>query len=121
MARFCPAGVYEYQPNDQGEMALIINASNCIHCKTCDIKVDPRKGTEVDRMLAVLRATEVLKAKFPLFPPPLITSIPHYLIFIIFNLTIPLFHFFFLHSSISFNSSVHLIKGRNCVHVKFSI
>lgn len=36
--RFCPAGVYEYQPDDQGETSLIINASNCIHCKTCDIK-----------------------------------------------------------------------------------
>jgi len=36
--RFCPAGVYEYQPDDVGEMQLIINASNCIHCKTCDIK-----------------------------------------------------------------------------------
>jgi len=36
--RFCPAGVYEYQPNDSGEMNLIINAQNCIHCKTCDIK-----------------------------------------------------------------------------------
>jgi len=30
--------VYEYQPNDAGDMQLIINASNCIHCKTCDIK-----------------------------------------------------------------------------------
>jgi electron-transferring-flavoprotein dehydrogenase len=36
--RFCPAGVYEYQPDDKGDMSLIINASNCIHCKTCDIK-----------------------------------------------------------------------------------
>jgi len=36
--RFCPAGVYEYQPDDQGNLGLIINASNCIHCKTCDIK-----------------------------------------------------------------------------------
>jgi len=36
--RFCPAGVYEYQPNDAGEMKLVINAQNCIHCKTCDIK-----------------------------------------------------------------------------------
>eukprot|EP00088_Acartia_fossae_P040775 TRINITY_DN4250_c0_g1_i1.p1 TRINITY_DN4250_c0_g1~~TRINITY_DN4250_c0_g1_i1.p1 ORF type:complete len:615 (-),score=177.37 TRINITY_DN4250_c0_g1_i1:1101-2945(-) len=36
--RFCPAGVYEYQPNDAGEMNLVINAQNCIHCKTCDIK-----------------------------------------------------------------------------------
>jgi len=36
--RFCPAGVYEYQPNDAGDMKLVINAQNCIHCKTCDIK-----------------------------------------------------------------------------------
>jgi len=36
--RFCPAGVYEYQPNDKGDMSLVINAQNCIHCKTCDIK-----------------------------------------------------------------------------------
>lgn len=36
--RFCPAGVYEYQPDENGDMKLIINASNCIHCKTCDIK-----------------------------------------------------------------------------------
>jgi len=36
--RFCPAGVYEYQPDDCGNMQLIINAANCIHCKTCDIK-----------------------------------------------------------------------------------
>ena len=31
---FCPAGVYEF------ETALVINAANCVHCKTCDIK-DP--------------------------------------------------------------------------------
>ncbi|XP_053672290.1 electron transfer flavoprotein-ubiquinone oxidoreductase, mitochondrial [Anopheles nili] len=38
-ARFCPAGVYEYVPNDEGgNMKLQINAQNCIHCKTCDIK-----------------------------------------------------------------------------------
>jgi len=36
--RFCPAGVYEYQPDDDGNNKLIINAQNCIHCKTCDIK-----------------------------------------------------------------------------------
>ena len=36
--RFCPAGVYEYQPDDAGVMKLVINAANCIHCKTCDIK-----------------------------------------------------------------------------------
>lgn len=38
--RFCPAGVYEYVPREDGQegMRLIINAQNCIHCKTCDIK-----------------------------------------------------------------------------------
>jgi len=36
--RFCPAGVYEYQPNEAGDIKLVINAQNCIHCKTCDIK-----------------------------------------------------------------------------------
>lgn len=38
-SRFCPAGVYEYVPNEEGgNMKLQINAQNCIHCKTCDIK-----------------------------------------------------------------------------------
>ena len=37
--RFCPAGVYEYVESD-GESRLQINAQNCVHCKTCDIK-DP--------------------------------------------------------------------------------
>ncbi|XP_017475635.1 PREDICTED: electron transfer flavoprotein-ubiquinone oxidoreductase, mitochondrial [Rhagoletis zephyria] len=42
--RFCPAGVYEYVPNDEGgNMKLQINAQNCIHCKTCDIK-DPKQN-----------------------------------------------------------------------------
>lgn len=37
--RYCPAGVYEFVPNDEGgNMKLQINAQNCIHCKTCDIK-----------------------------------------------------------------------------------
>ncbi|KAJ1629877.1 electron transfer flavoprotein-ubiquinone oxidoreductase [Pavlovales sp. CCMP2436] len=36
--RFCPAGVYEYLTNEAGEQRLQINAQNCIHCKTCDIK-----------------------------------------------------------------------------------
>jgi electron-transferring-flavoprotein dehydrogenase len=35
--RFCPAGVYEYI-EDAGTKKLQINAQNCIHCKTCDIK-----------------------------------------------------------------------------------
>jgi len=38
-ARFCPAGVYEYITDDDGHPGrLQINAQNCIHCKTCDIK-----------------------------------------------------------------------------------
>lgn len=38
-SRFCPAGVYEFVPNEEGgNDKLQINAQNCIHCKTCDIK-----------------------------------------------------------------------------------
>jgi electron-transferring-flavoprotein dehydrogenase len=38
--RFCPAGVYEITVDDTGKRDLKINFSNCVHCKTCDIK-DP--------------------------------------------------------------------------------
>ncbi|CAG04642.1 unnamed protein product, partial [Tetraodon nigroviridis] len=42
--RFCPAGVYEYVPMETGDgMRLQINAQNCVHCKTCDIK-DPSQN-----------------------------------------------------------------------------
>ncbi|XP_007436536.1 electron transfer flavoprotein-ubiquinone oxidoreductase, mitochondrial [Python bivittatus] len=42
--RFCPAGVYEYVPVESGEgLRLQINAQNCVHCKTCDIK-DPSQN-----------------------------------------------------------------------------
>lgn len=42
--RFCPAGVYEYVNNSEGTgKRLQINAQNCIHCKTCDIK-DPSQN-----------------------------------------------------------------------------
>ncbi len=37
-ARFCPAGVYEFVGVDEGKPELVINAQNCVHCKTCDIK-----------------------------------------------------------------------------------
>ena len=40
--RFCPAGVYEYENRDSAPQ-LRINAQNCVHCKTCDIK-DPAKN-----------------------------------------------------------------------------
>jgi electron-transferring-flavoprotein dehydrogenase len=38
--RYCPAGVYEFVASDDGLKRLQINAQNCLHCKTCDIK-DP--------------------------------------------------------------------------------
>ena len=41
-SRYCPAAVYEYV-NTGGEDRLVINAQNCIHCKTCDIK-DPTQN-----------------------------------------------------------------------------
>ncbi|MBV9840297.1 MAG: electron transfer flavoprotein-ubiquinone oxidoreductase [Sphingomonadaceae bacterium] len=41
--RYCPAGVYEIVGEDVGEPRLQINAQNCVHCKTCDIK-DPTQN-----------------------------------------------------------------------------
>ncbi len=41
--RYCPAGVYEFVEGDKGEPRLQINAQNCVHCKTCDIK-DPTQN-----------------------------------------------------------------------------
>jgi electron-transferring-flavoprotein dehydrogenase len=44
--RYCPAGVYEFVDVESaapGERRLQINAQNCVHCKTCDIK-DPRQN-----------------------------------------------------------------------------
>jgi electron-transferring-flavoprotein dehydrogenase len=42
-SRYCPAGVYEYVKTDTGQDRLQINAQNCVHCKTCDIK-DPTQN-----------------------------------------------------------------------------
>ncbi|NYH98630.1 electron transfer flavoprotein-ubiquinone oxidoreductase [Cupriavidus plantarum] len=42
-SRYCPAGVYEFVQNDEGKERLQINAQNCVHCKTCDIK-DPTQN-----------------------------------------------------------------------------
>ena len=41
--RYCPAGVYEFVKNNDGTDRLRINAQNCVHCKTCDIK-DPTQN-----------------------------------------------------------------------------
>jgi electron-transferring-flavoprotein dehydrogenase len=42
-SRYCPAQVYEFVKNDDGSERLQINAQNCVHCKTCDIK-DPTQN-----------------------------------------------------------------------------
>jgi len=44
-ARYCPAGVYEFVEAEGGGQRLQINAANCVHCKTCDIK-DPRQNIQ---------------------------------------------------------------------------
>ncbi len=42
-SRYCPAGVYEFVKAEDGADRLQINAQNCVHCKTCDIK-DPTQN-----------------------------------------------------------------------------
>ena len=42
-SRYCPAGVYEIVGAEQNDPKLQINAQNCVHCKTCDIK-DPTQN-----------------------------------------------------------------------------
>lgn len=42
-SRYCPAGVYEFIDGPDGAQKLQINAQNCVHCKTCDIK-DPTQN-----------------------------------------------------------------------------
>ncbi|SEK28469.1 electron-transferring-flavoprotein dehydrogenase [Roseateles sp. YR242] len=42
-SRYCPAGVYEFVKNADNSERLQINAQNCVHCKTCDIK-DPTQN-----------------------------------------------------------------------------
>ncbi len=42
-SRYCPAGVFEYVADEHHVERLQINAQNCVHCKTCDIK-DPTQN-----------------------------------------------------------------------------
>ena len=44
-SRYCPAGVYEAVGVEEGQPRLVINAQNCVHCKTCDIK-DPTQNID---------------------------------------------------------------------------
>ncbi|MEE2525272.1 electron transfer flavoprotein-ubiquinone oxidoreductase [Hyphobacterium sp. HN65] len=45
-SRYCPAGVYEWvEDENSGERNFVINAQNCVHCKTCDIK-DPNQNID---------------------------------------------------------------------------
>jgi electron-transferring-flavoprotein dehydrogenase len=44
-SRYCPAGVYEAVGVEEGNPHLVINAQNCVHCKTCDIK-DPTQNID---------------------------------------------------------------------------
>ena len=44
-ARYCPAAVYEAVGESEPEMHLVINAQNCVHCKTCDVK-DPTQNID---------------------------------------------------------------------------
>ncbi|MCS6921612.1 MAG: electron transfer flavoprotein-ubiquinone oxidoreductase [Elioraea sp.] len=44
-SHYCPAGVYEVVGVEEGDPRLVINAQNCVHCKTCDIK-DPEQNIE---------------------------------------------------------------------------
>jgi electron-transferring-flavoprotein dehydrogenase len=43
--RYCPAAVYEIVGAEEGRPQLVINAQNCVHCKTCDIK-DPTQNID---------------------------------------------------------------------------
>jgi electron-transferring-flavoprotein dehydrogenase len=42
---YCPAGVYEVLTDERGKPRFQINAQNCVHCKTCDIK-DPKQNID---------------------------------------------------------------------------
>lgn len=60
--RYCPAGVYEVVANDDGSKRFQINAQNCVHCKTCDIKDPAQNITWWRRKVPAGRTTPTCKA-----------------------------------------------------------
>ena len=54
--RYCPAGVYEVVTSDNGQPRFQINAQNCVHCKTCDIK-DPAQNIDWSPRVAAVPIT----------------------------------------------------------------
>ena len=61
--RYCPAGVYEVVSNDDGSKRFQINAQNCVHCKTCDIRTRPRTSPGSRRKVPVGRTTPTCKQR----------------------------------------------------------
>ena len=66
--RYCPAGVYEVVSNDDGSKRFQINAQNCVHCKTCDIRTRPRTSPGSRRKVPVGRTTPTCNEKAPREP-----------------------------------------------------
>ena len=68
---FCPANVYEIVDNGAGGPRLQINASNCVHCKTCDI-MDPYQRDHLGRRpkAAEVRSTTACDATAAAMPSP---------------------------------------------------
>jgi ferredoxin-like protein FixX len=60
--RYCPAGVYEVVTQEDGDKRFQINAQNCVHCKTCDIKDPTQNITWVTPEGAAGRTTRTCKA-----------------------------------------------------------
>src|SRR6185436_4288747 len=73
---FCPAHVYEMVPDpaQEGALKLQINASNCVHCKTCDIADPTRSSPGRRRKAAVGQPTSGSDAGGPARGLPVVAS-----------------------------------------------